>query len=54
MREIRFKINEDLFKKYKIFCVENDLSIPKQTSEMIRKFVELQEENKKRLQHIKR
>lgn len=44
---IRIRIHHLLYKKYKLLCVDKDLSIPKQTAELIRKFVEIQEENKK-------
>lgn len=42
---VRIKIPPHLYKRYKIVCAQNDLSIPKQTAELIRKFVEMQEEN---------
>ena len=54
MREIRFFVNEDLYKEFKILCVKNDLSLPKQTHELIRKFVEIQNQNEIRLQHIRK
>jgi hypothetical protein len=34
-----------LFKRYKLVCVHNDLSLPKQTAQLIRTFVEVQEMN---------
>jgi len=46
-KELRFKISAELFKKFKLICVEKDLSLPKQTSELLRKFVEIDEQNKK-------
>lgn len=45
--EMRFRINEDLYKKYKILCIQKNLSIPKQSVELIRKFVEIAEKNEK-------
>lgn len=42
---VRIRIHPHLFKRFKIVCVKNDLSIPKQTAELLRKFVEVQEEN---------
>jgi len=48
-KELRVRISENLFKRYKHICLDNELSVPKQTQELIRKFVEIQEENKKRL-----
>lgn len=44
---VRIRVPEVLFKKYKIICVEKDLSMPKQTAQLIRKFVEIDEENKR-------
>lgn len=41
----RIRIHPHLYKRYKILCAKNDLSIPKQTEALIRKFVEVQEEN---------
>jgi hypothetical protein len=43
----RIRIHPHLYKRYKILCAKNDLSIPKQTAELIRKFVEVQEENER-------
>lgn len=45
-RIVRIRIPEVLFKKFKIVCAEKDLSIPKQTAELIRKFVEIMKVNK--------
>lgn len=53
-RIIRMKIRPELYKKYKIICVEKDLSMPKQTAELIRKFVEVHEENERLLKDIKK
>lgn len=44
-RVVRIRVHEHLFKRYKLICVEKDLSLPKQTAELIRKFVDVQEEN---------
>jgi hypothetical protein len=40
---IRMKIPHHLYKKYKIICAQKDLSMPKQTAELIRKFIEILE-----------
>lgn len=45
----RVRIPDDLYKRYKVICTELDLSIPKQSAELVRQFVEIQEENKKRI-----
>lgn len=42
---VRIRIHPHLFKRYQLICVRKDLSIPKQTAEIVRKFVEVQEEN---------
>lgn len=52
--DTRIRLEDSLYKKYKILCVKNGLSIQKQTQELIRKFVEIQEDNENHLQHIKR
>lgn len=44
-RVVRIRIHDHLFKRFRLLCVTNDLSIPKQTAALIRKFVEIQEEN---------
>lgn len=46
---IRFIIPDDLHKRFKVLCAQKDLSMPKQTAELIRKFLEIQEENTERL-----
>lgn len=40
-RVIRIRINEVLYKKYKVFCAVNDLSIPIQTQNLIRSFINI-------------
>lgn len=42
-RIVRMVMPEVLYKKYKLICVQRDLSMPKQTQELIRKFVEIHE-----------
>lgn len=51
---MRFKISDVLHKKYKVICVKKDLSVPKQTTELIRKFVEIQEENEIRMKSVQK
>lgn len=41
----RIRVPSDVLKRYKTLCIANDLSLPKQTTELIRHFVEIQEEN---------
>ncbi len=47
-KSIRIRIPEFIFKKYKIICAQKDLSIPKQTSAIIKEFIQIHEENEKR------
>jgi hypothetical protein len=42
---LRLRIPYELFTRYKILCIQKELSLPKQTAELIRKFVEIHEEN---------
>ena len=42
---LRVRIDEQILKEYKILCIENDLSIPKQTNEIIKNFVRIQKDN---------
>jgi hypothetical protein len=44
---VRMRIPELLYKKYRILCIDKGLSMPKQTAQLIRKFVEVNEENDK-------
>lgn len=46
---VRIRVNEELYKRYKIVCIEKDLSVPKQTAALIKNFVEIQEENNQRI-----
>jgi len=51
---LRVRIPKDLYKRYKLLCVEGDLSVPKQTAEIIRHFVEIQESNIEKIKNVKR
>jgi len=53
-RIVRMRIPEFIYKKYKIICAEKDLSLPKQTAELIRKFIEIDEVNKNLMSHLKK
>jgi hypothetical protein len=44
---VRIRIHPALYKKYKVLCAELDLSIPKQTEQIIRNFVDIHEGQKK-------
>lgn len=44
---IRVRVPKEVFKKFKIYCIEMNVSVPKQMTELTRKFVEIQDHNKK-------
>lgn len=46
---IRMKIPNVLYKRFKVICAKLELSMPKQNAELIRTFVDIQEENERRL-----
>lgn len=52
-KEMRFRVSTKLWTRYKILCLKNKLSIPRQTAELIRKFVEIQELNSNILDRLK-
>lgn len=45
MQELRIRIPRELNKRYRCICIENALSAPRQTTALIRKFVEIHEKN---------
>jgi len=45
-REVRMRIPESLYKRFKIVCIDKGLSLPKQTAELIRGFVQIRESEK--------
>jgi hypothetical protein len=51
---IRIRIPLSVYKKYKHICVENELSLPKQTTSLIKCFIEIDETNKKLTDHLKK
>lgn len=44
---VRVRMPTEVWKKFKMHCIEMDVSIPKQMTELARKFVEIQDQNKK-------
>ncbi len=44
-RVIRFRIDENLLRRFRSLCVYMDISAPKQTEAIIKEFVEVHEEN---------
>lgn len=41
---IRLRMPTHLYKRYKVICIKKDLSLPKQTADLIRQFVDHLEE----------
>lgn len=52
--EFRVKGPADLICRYKGYCVKKRLSIPKQTMELMKKFLEIHEENDRIMENIKK
>lgn len=50
-KQLRLRIPLELHKRYKWLCVQKDLSLPRQTTALIRNFVDIQEENDKRIKN---
>jgi len=44
---IRVRVPKDIMRRFKVCCVNMNVSVPKQLSELVRKFVEIQEYNEK-------
>ena len=42
---IRLRLPLRIYKRFKVICAEKDLSMPKQNTELIKQFVEVQEKN---------
>jgi len=53
-KELRVQIPKDLHTKFKILCIEMDLSMPKQTAQLIEQFVTIQEDNLKKMKNAKK
>ena len=43
---VRVRIPSEIYKRFKIHCIDMDVSVPKQMTEFVRKFVEIQDQNK--------
>jgi len=46
MTFIRVRIPDEIWIKFQVHCIENQISVPKQVTELVRKFVEIQDKNK--------
>lgn len=44
-RIIRVRLKDEVFRKYKVFCAINDISMTDQVNKLVRKFIEEQNEN---------
>lgn len=44
---VRVRLPKEVFKQFKVHCIEMNVSIPKQMTELVRKFVEIQDQNKR-------
>jgi hypothetical protein len=45
--ELRLRLPDNLHRRFKIVCIQRQLSVPKQVAELIRKFVEVRENDQK-------
>ncbi len=52
--ELRVRISKNLMDRFRIIVLKNKLSSPKQVMELIRKFVEIHEENERKLAHLQK
>jgi len=53
-KELRFRVPLDLYKRYKILCIDMELSITKQSVALIENFIKIQEDNLKTAKHLKK
>lgn len=44
---VRVRVPDELLIRFKTHCAKKDLSVPKQIAELLRKFVEIQDQNEK-------
>jgi hypothetical protein len=54
MKEVRFLMEDALYLEFKLICVKNNLSVPKQLTGIVKNFIEIMNSNEKRLEHTKR
>jgi len=45
----RIRVPEDIHKKFRMHCIKQSVSVPKQATELLRKYVEIQEQNERLL-----
>jgi intein-encoded DNA endonuclease-like protein len=46
---VKIRIHPVLMKRFKMICIERDLSVPKQTAELVRAFVESYEPTNRKI-----
>lgn len=51
-KELRVRISDKIMERYVAICDKHNLSMPKQTSAMIKQFVEIQEDNDKKIDQV--
>ena len=51
---MRLRIPEDVWKRFKTLCIQLDLSVPKQTTHLMRNFCDIQEENLEKTKKAKK
>jgi hypothetical protein len=50
---IRVRLNDELFRKYKVYCALNDRSMTQQTEHIVREFIKVQNEKVKIINVVK-
>jgi len=55
MKEVmmQVRLDEETYIRYKLFCVKNKLSVPKQTKQIINSFLDIQDETQKLIDSCK-
>ena len=54
-KEVRFRIDEELYYRYKLVCLQLKLSVPKQSCEKLTShFIHVQEDNIERMQELEK
>lgn len=44
-KTIRLRLTDDLYRKYKVYCAINDVTMTQQTENIVREFIKSQNEN---------
>jgi predicted transcriptional regulator YheO len=51
-RMVRVRLSDELYKKFKMICVNKDLSITKQIGQIVEGFIKIQEENDRMMMQL--